>query len=545
MKTMQDTPPEHSGPIEHQLGESVKTRLTATLQKEIKGNIKDSAALTFGSYEGKIYQCHATTHIKISVQSHRETLKGKQSSGKLVSSEEELGKAISKATDLGSDRKAALEIRHILLDRDDKLFAIKDKEFRLKQFSQQYCMHHSCKSCNAQGNTDCFACHGKGQSTCPACRARGHVPCTFCRGTGMRQGARGQTTCTHCQGRKQITCRTCQGRGQTSCGKCGGRGKSTCRDCTGTGWLTESARIECTARIDFKTCGDECPDRLQKVIQQKGQTLYRTENLRLAIESPAESELQSEQSDPLIVNYQAVLPHGFARYSLDGEEFSIELAGNGGIIVNGAPFIELAAKKGLSELVKGAKAPPQQTEKHLNNAKDFRIIREVLIASMKGRPSAALKILRKTYPYGVRSNTLKTLIMAAKKSFKDLSRAARYKGVALGLIIAALVQTFYNFSGLRLDVIGFMPAIQQFLIDTAVFGLGLFLNVLSVDILGKKALIKTIQELTGQKLSLQSVHFDKGKTRIWSLVGNVIVVALIWWLAVMLGFSTKPEWLPF
>ncbi len=543
---MHETPPPHdSSPIAHQLAEPLKDELLQKLSREIKGNTKIEGELSFESYDGHIYECRCTTHIRISANTHRETLKGKQTIGELVSSQEELSDALSKASHITDNYSKGMEIRHFLLDREDKLFAPKEHTHKIPQISKQYCLHQACKTCHSQGSMDCPACHGQGRAPCPSCRSRGHTICPICRGAGVQQTAQGQSTCTQCQGRKQIPCRTCQGRGQAACGKCGAKGKTSCRECTGTGWLTESARLECIAETDFHVGDSKCPDAMKRAIAKKGQKLYRTEALQLSIESPNQGDLESEHGDLLTVNYKAVCPYGTAKLNYGNKSFDIDLIGNSGVIAECPPFVEILAAEGLSELLAAAKAPPQATEKHLNTAKNYRIIREVLILTMQSKPAVAFKLLQKRYPKGVKPQTFKHLIMAARKSFKDLSRASRYKGVALGLLIAAIVQTIYNFSGIRGEIVSGLPLIQELLIDTAVFGLGFILNLVSVEILGRSGLVKTIRKLTGQNLSMRNMHFDKGKTRIWSFLGNVVIVALIWWIATVLGFSSKPEWLLF
>ncbi len=532
-----------NSPIPHQLSEPIKDGLLKKISREIAGNTKVKSRLSFDGYSGHIHECECTSNIRVSTDTLREILKGKQMPGELLSSAEQLNEALSKASDISSNYEKAMEIRHFLLGREDKLFASKDRAVKIPQISKQYCLHLPCKTCHAQGSMDCPSCRGQGRTTCPSCRARGHMPCAICRGSGHQHTAQGQVVCAHCQGRRQISCRTCQGRGQTACGKCGAKGKTSCRECSGTGWLTESAKLDCVAEIDFQINGSSCPESMKRAIETKGQQLYRTENLTLSIEAPNQSELQSERSDPLSINYKAVCPYGAASFSYANKKFDIDLIGNGGVIARCPPFVETLGAEGIAELMAAAKAPPQQTEKHLKKAKDYRIIKEVLVLTLQNKPSFVFKTLQKRYPKGIRPQTIKSLIMAAQKSFKDLSRASRYKGVGLGLIIAAIVQAIYNL-GLRSSIAGNLPPTQELFIDIVVFGIGFTLNLVSVELLGRSGLLKTLQKLTGQKLSMKGIRFDKGKTRIWSMLGNVIIVALVWWIATILGFSAKPEWLP-
>ena len=83
-----------------------------------------------------------------------------------------------------------------------------------------------CRSCGGSGRfiITCRRCHGDGTVQCNNCDGDGGWDCEECHGTG---------NCSHCHGKGGFTCKACDGKG--ACGKCKGRGKIWCPDCHGIG----------------------------------------------------------------------------------------------------------------------------------------------------------------------------------------------------------------------------------------------------------------------------------------------------------------------
>ncbi len=513
-----------------------------------KGNGLKPEQVSFVDFSGETVTAKAQTIITLQPLVTKKTLAGRDSGGKVVESEQALNKAVTTSSELLSqDKDITKKIKDMILEREDQGFAMKGHRQKFHEFKKQFALHLPCQNCHANGKTQCQNCRGIGKTTCPTCRGAKLTQCINCNGTRVTQTAKGQIQCIKCQGQGRIQCTICRAHGQTQCRICNATGKMRCQACVASGWMTKSVMVEQEGVFTFNVSRETIDKELADLIEKKGANLLLKHDLEADIVELTETEEASLKPEQIAIGYALRMPYGKLTFQLKNKTLSSTLMGYQGRLINPPAFLEKLTKKHLMLLKKAADAPSTHTESLLGKACKARIIRDILKISAEHNQKNALKALLKKYPYGVQEKTFKSMIGYARKSFLDLTRSGRYKGLALGIGSAGLVTLLYYFA-LRPMVVASIPQtpISVALADGVAFLIGFGSNLFCVQLIGKSDLSKSLHTLLKKQVNVRATQVKTGSTWIWSLLGNILLFAGLSWIALAMGFiAESPMWLSF
>ncbi|MGB1077665.1 MAG: hypothetical protein ACPG05_05095, partial [Bdellovibrionales bacterium] len=189
--------------------------------------------------------------------------------------------------------------------------------------------------------------------------------------------------------------------------------------------------------------------------------------------------------------------------------------------------------------------PSTKTQALLQKACKARLIRDTLKVSAEQSQKNGIKLLLQRYPYGIDKETFKTLIKASRKSFLDLTRSGRYKGLATGLILATIISALYYFL-LRNQILPHLPNDIKATTgaDFFAFLVGLASNLFAVQLIGKQQLSKNLYALLNKPINVRTNQVKMGKTWIWSVSGNILIFLGLSWLVASMGYTENlPLWL--
>ena len=514
-----------------------------------QGNGLKPDQVSFVDFIGKTVTAQAQTIITLKPLVSKKNVPGRDSQGKVVESEQGLHNAINQSSELLSqDDTVSQKVKDTVLERKDQGFAMKDYKQKFSAFTKHFALHTACKSCHSNGKTTCQNCRGMRKMPCKNCRGSKFIRCLNCNGTCMTQTPKGQQIqCTKCQGQGREHCTICRGHGQIQCRTCAATGKIQCQNCAATGWTTNSAMVEQEGVFSFHITRDEMDEDLADMIEKNGAQMLLKHDLEANVRELTETEKSDLEPEQIPIGYDVRIPYGELTFQLKNKTLSSILLGYQGRLINPPAFIESLTKKHLTLLKRGAIAPSAQTASLLEKACKARIIKDILKISAEENQKNALKALLIKYPYGIREKTLTAMIKYARKSFLDLTQAGRYKGLALGMLVAGVITGLYYFV-LRASLIPSLPqtVTAVTIADIIAFAVGFGGNLFLVRMVGKSDLSKSLQALLKKPVKVRATQIKTGSTWMWSLLGNIVLFLGVSWIAFTMGFvTTPPIWLRF
>ncbi|MBL4588988.1 MAG: hypothetical protein JKY11_02775 [Alphaproteobacteria bacterium] len=504
------------------------------------------------NFNGKTIHSRAQTIITLKPLITKKIIAGRESEGTVVDNEQKLNSAIQKTSELISeDESVAKKITDLILKREDQGFAMKGHKQKFHSLKKGFALHTPCSTCHANGKVTCTNCHATGKVTCTNCHGRRETQCINCSGNGFVQTQQGRINCTKCQGRRQIPCTMCASRGQIACRTCGSQGKMQCHACAATGWMTEIALVEQEGVFMFHVnrAPPQAPEIIEEdlalSIERQGAQMLLRYDLEAVISKTTQEEKALLKPSQIAIGYDVKMPYGELSFTIKGRPYTSKLIGYQGRLVDAPAFLEKTVGKQLTALKRAATAPSTQTYSILEKACSARLIRDIIKMSAEQPAKVAMKMLLKRYPYGIHEKTLKSMIGYTRKSFLDLTRAGRYKGLAAGFALAAIITALYYFF-LRSMVIPYIPKtmIAVTIIDIIAFGLGLVSNLSLVQYIGRSDLSKNLRQLLKKQIKIRMTQVRTGKAWIWSIVGNIALFFGISWIALIMGYiGIYPMWL--
>ena len=519
------------------LTQAARTVRAAILQ-ELKGNAPKVEDFSIRDIEEKKVKGRAFTKFRLDTDVNQISRPGQATDGQVVSDQAAADKAINA---ISKDKSPHLKetLRQKLISRSDKGFGLNDEKINIPINQPDIIIHKKCGSCQGQGGAACQTCRGQGQMPCPSCRGRRQQPCPICQGRGQVNSPEGSKPCAQCAGRGHMTCKKCRGSGMVACTTCRQTGKMPCRECDSTGAVSDIFKVQLTAATSFSVAENDTenvPEKLGKIMADKASALISSGILAVSPLTGNASSGQKIDREDLEIGYNFETQFGSMVCTLNGYDFECAYAPNKAKILSCPPFLEHLGAEGLSNLHEAAKAPPMQTEGLVREAAKYKFIRELIYVRSKNKLVRSMKMMAKAHRYGFNPDTIKEMVASLNKVFYDLSRAGRVKGLLGGLSASLILNMVYFLTPLRTILLGATPsAAKEITCDFVVFGLAVALNMVLIKVIGKTALNRTLSDIVGQKISMHAAHLPYGKTRSAGILGNIILFAGTYYLALMLG----------
>ncbi len=503
-----------------------------------KGNGVKPEDIKIAGSDLEIRITQAATYLSLKPRQSEKTVNGKQSSGIPVSNRADMQGRIDKeilgAINQPSKRENMLKN---LMERDDAGFGLKNKTVSLNDLSQDYSWSEGCKTCHAQGRIQCPRCHGQRQEKCYQCHGTTMITCNMCRGTGQVTGPDGkQKTCTKCHGKGRVRCNVCHGTGRITCRQCKGTGFASCTVCGGTGYKSHIVHVSVQAEPHFEFDRADLPEGLIKMLEKKPQKLVSSETVKIDA-TPIEDE-----ADTLGIFYMLKFPAGEMSFSLKGKEMKASLYGYDARLSGLPPFLEKIIAPGLADLKKAA-AGQGGVGSAVKKASRYRLLGLALITASQKSVKETAKRLLVSFPLGLRAQAAKEIAKQADQAAALITRKPRYIGLALGLVIVALLYGLYYIGPGRLAIEPFLGTnnMAKAVVDMMIIFLGGSMTTLSIRMTARNALQNALGHLVDAKQRKKLLP----KTRSsgwWGYAGGLVVYLLMVELTAHYNPDATPFW---
>ncbi len=522
-----ETPPAETLPAgQESIDPALAREARDHLRRIVRGNGLKPDAIALKTHQAAVISFEAYGIFRIAPVISEKQVHGRETgevAGTREAARQKLQAAIAK---LGGNHDVHKLTTTKLKRRADMGFMVTGVTVPLERLGEKIIVHEGCTVCDTRGKILCQNCQGKQHIPCTRCHGHAEIQCPVCHGAQTVNGPKGPQTCTQCQGRGRIGCDMCRRTGEINCPKCQTSGRMPCSSCSATGWQSHIFLLQVQAEGRFDYQREAVPEKLAALIDGQGPAILTEGHLqaRLMDDLKREQEINKHsKADEFIIPYQAQIPWGPITFSIGNKDLTATLCGFQPVLRDLPPLLEKTAGKGLAALKKAARAQGGVAG-HINTAIRYRLIGETFTYTLRLSPARALAALRKKYPYGIRTATLKSAVSDARQALNHLTRKPRLTGLAAGAALTAVAGTLYYFGPLGAAVPASIPAPAADLL----LGLG-----------GGLITTTTIQLLTGQALkkALGQLARQGGKntsrpqwtqSALWGLPAGIGVIALLW-----------------
>jgi hypothetical protein len=516
---------EESPPFPEDITEKALERIRAI----IKGNGVKEKDLALEKIEGQIHDFEAKSLFRI-----EPVVSEKRTSGR------EQGQACGSISDVKLRVKNEVEnlagnkdikkstVKH-LKTLNDKGFLVENQVIKLDKHKHRYVIHESCHICRGDGKIECKHCNGKGREVCNRCHGDRFMTCTMCRGNGTTTTQQGQQQCLQCRGEGRQPCRYCNQSGQQQCKVCKSTGQLACHECNHSGWQSHVTAVQFKALNRFSYEKEKLPPATLPIIDDLGPALISEGHAQTTIvEDINRDQLLDSQSDSneYAVGYDASLPWAEMQVTLKKMPIRSNVFGFNGEVLFATPFMEKVGAKGLRLLGEAAQNP-DTIPQNLKAAGKYRFVREIIYAASQLSAAKGRAFLNKKYPFGYEEQTLKTALSRANVIIKNITKTPRKKGVAFGLVGAAIFYAIYLFGNIANTALSLTPIDGGAAIfDAAAIGLGSGATILTIKFVARKALRETIGAFLPEK-ARRALVTKIGSLFMYAVLANILIFLIL------------------
>jgi len=515
-------------PESEALHRSIAKKAAEVLGKLVDGNGMKAEQIKLSREETQIHRIPAFIAAKLTTEVVKTRVRGKAAQGVEVSSAAEVA---TSAEDLATKMLKDADIHRLINDslKNDPGhgFGMDQLIITLPALRKDFSIVSPCPRCHGQTSVPCMQCNATGNMPCTACAGNGFSNCKWCHGMGRvpnQQGA--YIPCLHCQNTGRISCQICRGQRYLACTACRGQKSVGCMECGQKGFFTEVHQVNYKAQCAFEADWREVPPEVKSAAHKLG--------LReLATEKHAEILWQSPEARPdaIYIPCIAFLPIAKAEFSApEGKIYPALVAGLQGRIIEIEPVLDQYVKPGISALMKLSKGPMAR-QALIDTACKYRLIRQVLAGLTRSSKKIVYQRLCKNYPLMLSDKYARATIKYADSAVATLSDGPRYKGLALGTLLAALAAAVYFMTSLRLVLLAQLT--PQYILAADII----------VWILSWTGAVYVIKFITASSLR-KILPVDKGGLPSSGLQGLAagLTTGLVWF-AVAARAAEKPEWI--
>lgn len=518
------------------------------MQSVVKGNGLRGLQVALGDFEGEIIRFETYEVFKMDPQIAEKRINGKQN-GEVVGSSADMH---AKMTALQERITENVDVKKFVIDilkkRPDLGYALENQSISMDKHNKNFVVHELCTSCSGSKMFSCSTCHGDGRVTCHRCRGSMLVECPLCQGHRTIAAGGGRKTCTKCNGRGKAPCNVCRGKGVTPCINCKGTGRLSCQPCGATGWHSLIGTLTLKAKCHFwydkeaLVAAEEAPE-LPILIDGLGVKLKIEEHADIQIIESQErlKELDREvKGNEFKIPYRVRLPWGSISFRLKDQVVHGKLFGFHPELVYMETFLEEPLKPGLY-LLEQAAANTQDPTTLIKKAAPYRAIGEALVLSARLNPYRATEEIKKRYPFGLREETLQTMIIQADRTLKNVTRKPRQIGLIVGSVATFLILGGLYFAGLQENLHAQLPStLAQVAIELLIWPVLLLLTTSFMKFGSTHALRLALSHLLPAK-KLKTISPKLGKAGFHA----VLIISFLWLAAAPLTFFTGkpvPAW---
>lgn len=491
------------------INEEYKSQALKTIQDLVKGNKCDPASIKLEQFEGTQLLFAAENTLTILKKVTEKKVAGKLSGPVKVENEQGAREAIHREyMKLHEDKDMQRQIKNILTEREDKGFALDNNIIPLPFFHKEFVVFEPCHTCRTTGSVKCLPCDGKGLDRCPRCNGTGTDYCGHCGGSQMVMGPNNQKIqCPVCHGNGRVSCPHCNQTGTVRCSICRSKGITACPNCNGNRWTSVVYIMEIEMRTNFDYPQKRIPDRVTQIIEKKGKELFEDAEITVLdfektvvniddhhkVEKSEEDEKRKDCCIPVL--YKVDLPYSHAEYNIAGNDYYVFLFGKQAKFLHVSPFLDDLIKNGKRKLMDAIEGRGDVAE-NLKKAAEYKTVRQAILYSANYSLNKAHALLKKKNHIGLSAGCAKELIKYSDTALKMITKKPRIIGMAIAIILIALLVPGYIFSPIRTMITSLMPA--EIVADIISFAVIFYLSILTVQLAAQSAITKAMAQIIPQ-----------------------------------------------
>jgi len=551
-----DTP---SDPIIPQVSGTQNTSTTAVseidpdfetiAQKKIRaivdGNGVKSEDVKFLHFEGVTLHFLATTKLKFRFKTLERTEMGKKGGNVTLLANpqkirEEIKKKEQKITHHADMIKRVQT--YIVENRKDLGYGLEGQLIKLPFLYTDYVCHEQCNNCRAKGDVTCQRCNGQGYENCIQCKGVGLELCPMCRGNQYINGPKGRQQCTKCHGRGKCSCSLCHERRKIQCRICKTQGSTTCKVCNGHGWNSRIFTLDIDAMPSFWYDKENVAERVGDVIEKLGSNLVDHAKIQAVLKEEEHKE-HDEKIDYIEIPYVVRLPYAEFRYSMDNQIYNSMIFGYNHELKYVPYLLDKLIKTPMTRLQEAAENRGNVADK-VQKAAEFKIIKLAILSAARMPLAKAAKKIKHEYPQAIQNDTIKNMVMYADRALKNITKKPRQTGFFAGLALLPLLYGLYLYTGLRPALGNILnDPIHRLVADFCVLGAGIGLGVLTIKMVGKRALIDALKGIIPEGKE-KSFMPKTGKTgyRLMAIAPLLFLLVLEVAMHIPSLSEIQPEW---
>ncbi len=509
------------------------------VRKIVKGNKYDPKDVVLEKFEGALLQFQAENMLTILKKVTPKKVAGRVQGPVKVENEQAALEAINKAyLALEDDKDMERKIRDVILNRDDRGFAVNNNIVPLPFWHKEFVVFEPCHTCRTTGSVRCLPCDGKGLDRCPRCNGSGMDHCKHCNGAQMIVGQNNQKIqCPVCHGSGQASCTSCNQSGQIRCATCKSKGTTPCPNCNGNAWNSHIFVVELEARTAFDYPKDKLPEKVVEIIERQGAKLQEDADITIS-ESPVsivniddeEKMRQQEEADKrkdyrIPVLYNVELPYGHVEYNINGNSYYTFLFGTKGKLVHVSPFLDDLIKNGQRKLHDAAEERGNVID-NLKAAAEYRTVKEAIFYTATYSTGRARALLKKTNALGLSPTATNDLISTADKSLKLITKKPRMNGFGIASALSLVLVPTYTLSPIRDIIVAHSPKLSiDIVIDALAIGLIVYLGTITIQWSAQSAIRRAMDQIMPKKT--EKLATPKLGNMLYTYIGLNIATLLV------------------
>ncbi len=516
-----------------------------------RGNGIDPDSILLDHFDGETLNFKARSLFEIKPAVVEKTMPGKETGGDVCASESDLKAKIRQAVEKTTlDRVLVNAATEFLERRTDSGFMTDGLIMKLDRLNRVFIFYRSCATCHASGKVNCVPCGATGATNCPKCKGIRTLLCPVCRGrreARLRNGRIG--TCPKCHGQAEAPCNYCHRTGKIQCKPCKATGRVPCSKCAASGIVSEMAYVSFEARTKFTYDHDPLPSGVPALIDQTGPALAEKkhalikilrEKEQISIQDQHRTEAPNAALEELVVPFDVDLPWGVIRFRVGSEILKGKLFGQHPRLLNLPPFLETSILPGIDRLLQAANHPGK-ARGNVEEAIQFRVIGDALVAAATMPPKKAAVTMRRHWPLGLSYETSDRITLLAAQAYINMTKTSRLGGLVGGLALGSGFYVAYLFGPLR-DMVAAqgVPPVAMAVIDAvAVAAVGYVTMALS-QMMARHA----TWALFGEILPPDKVHKilpRAGRVGVLAFAGSAMAFTLTL-AALFYSGQPMPEW---
>ncbi len=519
------------------ISDEYKEEALKQVKSMVKGNKFNPEDVNLEKFEGEILCFQAENMMTILKKLSHKEVAGRVTGPIVVDSDITAKEAINKAyLTLANDKDMERQIREVILNREDKGFALDNNVIPLPFWKREFVIFKPCQTCSATGNVKCLPCSGKGLEQCTRCHGSGMDHCSHCNGAQMIQGPNGnQIQCPMCHGQGRTSCNYCNQTGRIQCKTCRGKGITSCPNCQGNAWSSHIQILEIEARTAFDYPKEKLPEKVAAMIEKHGSKISKHANIEISQEEKssvnaddeekarlqAEADKKKDYCIPVI--YEVYLPYAHIEYEINGNSYYTFIFGTQGKLIHVSPFLDDLTKEGIRKLSDAAELRGDVSN-NLCQAAEYRTIKEGIFYGAKHSLGKAKKMLKQSNRVGLSDNAINNIIEYTDTALKNITKKPRNIGLGLSGVLYIAIFGAYFLSPLRQAIVSNIANQSIHIIfDISILLMSIYIGIITIKGVAHSA-IKKVMSKIGIKKSTAPKLGDKAY---WNVGIGIIIFIII------------------